>query len=48
MNMGGAKDRPELGQVWDNVQAKLEGKKTVHRTYKLISAWNVLKGAFFG
>ncbi|KAE9370057.1 hypothetical protein N431DRAFT_441934 [Stipitochalara longipes BDJ] len=48
MNLGGAKDRPELGQVWDNVQALLEGKQKVHRAYKLISAWNVIKGVIFG
>jgi hypothetical protein len=48
MNMGGAKDRPELEQVWDNVQAQLEGKKKVHDVYKLISAWAVLKGKIFG
>lgn len=48
MNMGGAKDRPELGQVWDNARAKLEGKTTVHEVYKNISVWNVMKGAIFG
>ncbi|KAK0121707.1 hypothetical protein ONS95_009992 [Cadophora gregata] len=41
-------DRPELAQIWDNVQAKLKGEKEVHRSYKKISAVGVLKGAFFG
>ncbi|KAG4440334.1 hypothetical protein IFR05_004186 [Cadophora sp. M221] len=48
MNLGGAKDRPELTQVWENVQAKLEGGKAVHSTYKKISAVGVLKGSLFG
>jgi hypothetical protein len=48
MNMGGAKDRPELEQVWDNVQAQLDGKKNIHSVYQLISAWAVLKGKIFG
>jgi hypothetical protein len=38
MNLGGVKDRPRLGQIWENVQAQLEGKKKVHQTYKLIGA----------
>ncbi|KAH7342475.1 hypothetical protein BKA65DRAFT_292349 [Rhexocercosporidium sp. MPI-PUGE-AT-0058] len=48
MNLGGAKDRPELTQVWENVQAKLKGGKAVHGTYKKISAVGVLKGTLFG
>jgi hypothetical protein len=27
MNIGGASDRPDLEQIWDNVKAKLKGKK---------------------
>lgn len=48
MNLGGAKDRPELEQVWENVQAKLEGKKRVHRVYRKISALGVIWGKVFG
>ncbi|KAL5328705.1 hypothetical protein ACEPPN_002207 [Leptodophora sp. 'Broadleaf-Isolate-01'] len=48
MNLGGAKDRPELTQVWENVQAKLQGEKAVHGTYKKIGALGVLKGSLFG
>ncbi len=33
MNLGGAKDRPELGEIWDNVKAKLEGRERVHGKY---------------
>ncbi|KAH8896111.1 hypothetical protein GQ53DRAFT_743452 [Thozetella sp. PMI_491] len=29
MNLGGAKDRPLLDQVWENVQAKLSNKKVL-------------------
>ncbi|CZR65966.1 uncharacterized protein PAC_15866 [Phialocephala subalpina] len=48
MNLGGAKDRPELEQVWENVQAKLEGKKMVHSAYKKIGAVGLLWGKVFG
>jgi hypothetical protein len=27
MNLGGAKDRPMLTQVWENIDAKLKGEK---------------------
>ncbi len=47
MNLNGAKDRPELEQVWENVQAKLDGKGKVHGGYKSIGVWRVMKGAFF-
>jgi hypothetical protein len=30
MNTAGAKDRPDLGQVWENVQAKLESKESAY------------------
>lgn len=34
MNLGGAKDRPILQQVWENVQAKLKGQKAVHDSFQ--------------
>ncbi|KAJ7676149.1 hypothetical protein B0H17DRAFT_1161534 [Mycena rosella] len=33
MNLGGAKDRPVLDEVWENVEAQLHGKSKVHNTY---------------
>jgi hypothetical protein len=48
MNIGGAKDRPDLGQVWENVQAKLDDKEKVNDEYKTIGVWDVIKGAIFG
>merc|ERR1711939_1272214 len=48
MNIGGAKDRPELPQIWENIQAKLKGEKQVHGAYKKISAIGVFKSAIFG
>ena len=33
MNLGGAKDRPSLKEIWENVDAKLGGKEPVHSTY---------------
>ncbi|KAM5368714.1 hypothetical protein ACJZ2D_009380 [Fusarium nematophilum] len=38
MNAGGAKDRPDLNQIWENVQAALEGRKPVHEDYSTIGA----------
>jgi hypothetical protein len=48
MNIGGAKDRPDLGQVWENSQALLEGKGKIHGSYKLQSFFKVMKGMMFG
>lgn len=42
MNMGGAKDRPELEQVWENVQATLKGQERIHNVYSLQGALGVL------
>lgn len=36
MNLGGAKDRPVLDEVWENVEAQLHGKSKVHDTYSTI------------
>lgn len=33
MNLQGAKDRPSLKEIWDNVKAKLDGEGPVHETY---------------
>ena len=43
MNMGGAKDRPDLAQVWENVQDKLEGGEGRHNKYALLGMWTVMK-----
>ena len=48
MNMGGAKDRPALKEVWDNVAAQLEGKPPVHDKLSLQSVTGVLKEKVFG
>jgi hypothetical protein len=33
MNLKGPKDRPDLDQIWDNVDAKLHDKPIVHKDY---------------
>ena len=33
MNLGGAKDRPMLDQIWQNVSRQLEGKEVMYTTY---------------
>jgi hypothetical protein len=48
MNIGGAKDRPDLKQVWENVQAKVKGHEAVHQKYKLEGFWVWAWGKFFG
>jgi hypothetical protein len=47
MNIGGAKDRPNLDQVWENVQAKLDCKERAYTEYKITSVWDVIKWAIF-
>ena len=48
MNLGGAKDRPDLKQVWENAQAKMEGGKVVHEKYRLQGAVGVVWQKVFG
>ncbi|KZP18078.1 hypothetical protein FIBSPDRAFT_603283 [Athelia psychrophila] len=48
MNLGGAKDRPVLTQVWDNVQAQLQGKASPHKKVGTIGAGSVIFGKLFG
>jgi len=48
MNMGGAKDRPDLGQVWENVQSKLNGTGEVHNVYKKTGVLGLLSQKIFG
>ena len=48
MNLGGAKDRPDLTQVWENVQAKLAGKAVVHKKYAKTSFTGMVWGKVFG
>lgn len=48
MNLGGAKDRPDLVQIWENVQAQLKGSQRVHAKYSLLGPLAVLKQKIFG
>ena len=48
MNIGGAKDRPDVNQIWDNVQAKLKGDEPVHAKYSLHGGVALLKQKIFG
>ena len=48
MNLGGAKDRPGLQQIWDNVQAKLAGKPIVHARYSTQTIMGTVWGKIFG
>lgn len=48
MNLRGAKDRPVLTQVWDNVEAQLQGKKNTPVEVGTIGAGSVLMEKLFG
>lgn len=48
MNLGGAKDRPDLKQVWANMVAKMDGKPEVYEKYDLQSFGKVIWGKVFG
>jgi hypothetical protein len=48
MNLGGAKDRPLLDQIWANVQAELKGEKKVYASYSKLGAAAVLGKKLFG
>ena len=48
MNLGGAKDRPSLTQIWDNVEATLDDKPKIHNTLALQSFFEVMKRKLFG
>jgi len=44
MNIGGAKDRPMLEQIWENVEAQMENRPAVHKKVQTQGAMNVLSG----
>ncbi|KAL9105173.1 MAG: hypothetical protein Q9227_009593 [Pyrenula ochraceoflavens] len=48
MNMGGAKDRPVLEDVWEYVQSRLSGNEFAKRTYRTTTVMGVLKKKIFG
>ncbi|KEF61590.1 uncharacterized protein A1O9_03158 [Exophiala aquamarina CBS 119918] len=48
MNLGGASDRPDLEQVWENVRAKIDGKAVVHNGYKRMGLLGLLWGKVWG
>ena len=48
MNLGGGKDRPDLKQVWENAEAKMEGREMVHKKYSLQSIGGLLWQKVFG
>lgn len=48
MNLKGAKDRPDLNQIWDNVDAKMHDKPMVHKDYNTQTIGGVLKQKILG
>ncbi|KAL6717723.1 hypothetical protein ACLMJK_005638 [Lecanora helva] len=48
MNLGGAKDRPSLKEIWENAEAEMQGKQLVHATIPLQSFIQGIKQKIFG
>ena len=48
MNMAGAKDRPSLKEVWDNIAADLRGQSPVHKEYSKTTLFSVMGKKIFG
>lgn len=48
MNLGGAKDRPNLKQIWENALAQMRGQPMVHKKYALQSLTQVMRQKIFG
>ncbi|KAK5689867.1 hypothetical protein LTR97_012627 [Elasticomyces elasticus] len=48
MNIGGAKDRPELQQVWENARAQFQGQAKEHQQYTTKGFSGLLWGWVFG
>jgi hypothetical protein len=48
MNLGGAKDRASLNEIWENTQALLQGKDAKHQRFSSIGALSVLWGNITG
>jgi hypothetical protein len=48
MNIGGAKDRPSLVQIWEDVQLKLGGKDVHRRSYSKQSFMKVMGAKIMG
>ena len=48
MNLGGAKDRPSLNEVWENAEAKMNGKPEPHKVIPLLSLLQGIGQKMFG
>ena len=48
MNIGGAKDRPSLKEIWENVESQLKGGQPVHSRPSTMGLMGVLKEKSFG
>lgn len=42
MNLGGAKDRPMLDQIWQNVSKQLQGQEVTYSTYSMSGIFQAL------
>jgi hypothetical protein len=42
MNLGGAKDRPSIQGVWENVDAKMHGREEPHPSLTTAGVFSVL------
>jgi len=44
MNLGGAKDRASLDEVWENTQALLQGRNAKYQNVSSVGVMSVLWG----
>lgn len=42
MNLGGAKDRPSLAEIWEDAQQRLDGKEVKRHSYTKQSFFGVI------
>ena len=48
MNLGGAKDRPDPKQIWENVNAQLHEKPVAHEKLHTLGIWTGISQAVLG
>lgn len=48
MNIGGAKDRPSITEIWEDVQSKMAGKQVDRVSYSTQSFFKVMAAKLMG
>ena len=48
MNLGGATDRPNLKEIWENAEAKLNSGRVLHEKYSSKGVMGLIREKVFG